>query len=73
MDMNMEMHSTPSATAPTASASQNAQDNIPTSYFAYGEHSTTILAHIALMILAWCFVLPAGMLLSNSAALRTIH
>lgn len=58
MDMNMDMHSTSSA-APTASAS-GTQPESPTSYFAYGEHSTTIIAHIALMVLAWCFVLPAG-------------
>jgi hypothetical protein len=30
------------------------------SYFAYGKHSGTIMAHIALMMLGWCIVLPAG-------------
>lgn len=72
MDINMDMHST-SATAPTASASQTPQTESPTSYFAYGEHSSTILAHIGLMILAWCFVLPAGKLLPKSASIETIH
>lgn len=57
--MDMDMPAT-SPAAPTASASQNAQ-----SYFAYGQHSNTILAHIALMILSWCFVLPAGKLLAK--------
>lgn len=34
--------------------------NWPMSYFAYGKHSSTIIAHIVLMVLAWCFVLPSG-------------
>ncbi|OJJ08843.1 hypothetical protein ASPVEDRAFT_145055 [Aspergillus versicolor CBS 583.65] len=63
MDMNMDLHSISSA-APTASASPTSPSESPTSYFSYGEHSTTILAHIVLMILAWCFVLPAAVLLS---------
>ena len=33
----------------------------PMSYFSYGQHSGTIVAHIALMIIAWFFVLPPGM------------
>lgn len=36
------------------------KSNGPMSYFAYGKHSDTISAHIALMTLGWCFVLPAG-------------
>lgn len=64
MDMNtgmsMDMHATTSAAAPTASVSQDAHSEGPMSYFAYGKHSSTVLAHIALMILGWCFVLPAG-------------
>lgn len=35
------------------------------SYFAYGKHPGTIVAHVALMILGWCFVLPAGMLFTG--------
>ena len=30
------------------------------SYFSYQKHSGTIIAHIALMILAWFFILPIG-------------
>lgn len=60
MDMEMNMHSSAStATAtPTPSASGHAND--PMSYFAYGKHSSSIIAHVALMVLGWCFVLPAG-------------
>lgn len=57
MDMGMDMHATatptPSATAPAASEA-------PMSYFAYSKHTTAILAHIILMVLGWCFVLPIG-------------
>ncbi|KAL5340572.1 hypothetical protein BJX70DRAFT_101128 [Aspergillus crustosus] len=48
----------------SASDSQDAHGDGPMSYFAYGQHSGTIVAHIALMVLAWCFVLPAAVLLS---------
>lgn len=52
-DMNMDSHG---GQDQPSEASQNA----PMSYFAYGKHSGTIIAHIALMVLAWCFVLPIG-------------
>lgn len=58
MGMNMDMHS--STAAPTPSAAAHANSEGPMSYFAHGKHSGTILAHIVLMILGWCFVLPAG-------------
>lgn len=58
MDMSIDMHSSTAAPTPTASAHANSEG--PMSYFAYGKHSSTILAHIALMSLGWCFVLPAG-------------
>ncbi|KAJ5831763.1 hypothetical protein N7474_000074 [Penicillium riverlandense] len=64
METSTEMHATSSTAAPTASVSQNAQSEGPMSYFAYGQHPSTILAHIALMILGWCFVLPAAVMLS---------
>lgn len=71
MDMDMatsvDMHATASAATPTVSVSQNAQTDGSTSYFSYGKHSSTILAHIALMTLGWCFVLPPGKLLSSSS------
>ena len=31
------------------------------SYFAYSDHSALMLAHISIMIVAWVFVLPCGM------------
>lgn len=58
MDMNMEMHSNASAPTPTTSAYAGSEGSM--SYFAYGKHSSTIMVHIALMVLGWCFVLPAG-------------
>jgi hypothetical protein len=61
MNMDMEMGMHPSATTATATATPSASGaNDPMSYFAYGKHSSSIIAHIALMVLGWCFVLPAG-------------
>ncbi|KAJ5317165.1 hypothetical protein N7508_001673 [Penicillium antarcticum] len=62
--MSMDIHATASAVTPTASVSHNAQNEGPTSYFSYGQHSSTILAHITLMTLGWCFILPAAVILS---------
>ncbi|KAJ5986049.1 hypothetical protein N7451_010414 [Penicillium sp. IBT 35674x] len=64
MATSLNMHTTSSVATPTSSVSQNAQTESHTSYFSYGQHSSTILAHIALMTLGWCFVLPAAVLLS---------
>ena len=66
MDMNMGMdsHASDSAAQPATSTAA-AYSEGPMSYFAYGKHSTTIMAHIALMILGWCFVLPAGKRISS--------
>ncbi|KAL4886890.1 hypothetical protein BJY04DRAFT_43411 [Aspergillus karnatakaensis] len=55
----MDMHATS-----RAAALHNARGEEPASYFAYGDHSGTIIAHIALMILGWCFVLPAAVMFS---------
>ena len=61
MDMSMDMGGGAAKTEPSASPSASAEpDNSPMSYFAYGQYPMTIIAHIAVMILAWCFVLPAG-------------
>lgn len=60
MDMGMNMHNMHTHTTPSPTASAHAHNQGPMSYFAYGKHSSTILAHIALMVLGWCFVLPAG-------------
>lgn len=63
MDMSMDMTSEAAATpAPTAHANSEG----PMSYFAYGKHSGAIMAHIALMMLGWCIVLPAGKLVRAS-------
>ncbi|KAL4743615.1 hypothetical protein BDV11DRAFT_177880 [Aspergillus similis] len=47
---------------------ENAQpetsDDSPISYFAYGQYTGWIVAHIALMVVAWCFVLPTAIMLS---------
>lgn len=64
MEERMDMHAASSTTAPTASVSTNGQSEGPMSYFSYGEHSSTIMAHIALMTLGWCLILPAGKLLT---------
>lgn len=61
MDMNMDQghgHGDAPAEAP-----KDTGDPADLSYFAYGEHSGMILAHIILMVLSWCFILPVGRLL----------
>lgn len=57
MDSSMQMGHGEDA---QATAAVNPAEAWPMSYFSYGEHSGTIIAHVALMILAWCFVLPIG-------------
>ncbi|KAL4805185.1 hypothetical protein BDV18DRAFT_142045 [Aspergillus unguis] len=65
MDMDMDMTSHESA-QPSASAPAPAQTsaNAPMSYFAYEKHTGWIVAHIALMVVAWCFALPTAVMLS---------
>lgn len=61
MDMDMDMSMGAGAAAITSSAPTTPHgDDGPMSYFAYSKHTTAIMAHIALMMLAWCIVLPAG-------------
>ena len=60
MGMSMDMHAATNTSSSTLRISSNISHEGPTSYFIYGKHSGTIIAHIALMILGWCFVLPAG-------------
>lgn len=60
MEMDMDMHASPSNLVPVATSSPNSGTDGTMSYFAYSKHSTTIMIHISLMILGWCFVLPAG-------------
>ncbi|CAI7663518.1 unnamed protein product, partial [Penicillium crustosum] len=57
MDMGMNMNAVTDAPQPTTTTMQNNTTG-PMSYFAYSKHSSTIIAHIALMVLGWCFVLP---------------
>lgn len=61
MDMDMEMSMASTAPMATATAAKTHSD-AAMSYFAYSKHSGTIIAHIALMVLGWCLVLPAGKL-----------
>lgn len=63
MDMGMSMDMGGHGHNATSESSQPAEDSLM-SYFAYGKHSGTIVAHIGLMVLAWCFILPAGEKLS---------
>lgn len=48
----------------TAEVTSPASDAAPESYFQYGQYSTWILAHIAIMTLAWVFILPVGTCIS---------
>ncbi|KAF9888917.1 hypothetical protein FE257_008086 [Aspergillus nanangensis] len=59
VEETIAMHASSGATAPQASGGDSV-----TSYFSYAEHSSTILAHIALMTIGWCFVLPPAVILS---------
>ncbi|KAJ5971685.1 uncharacterized protein N7479_001603 [Penicillium vulpinum] len=62
--MGMDMHAaTTNAPEPTTTAMPADTDG-PMSYFAYSKHSSAIIAHIALMVLGWCFVLPVAVMLS---------
>jgi len=36
------------------------EDQYPPTYFAHPDHKAAIYAHIALMVLAWVFMLPVG-------------
>lgn len=69
MDMGMNMNAVTDAPQPTTTTMQNNTTG-PMSYFAYSKHSSTIIAHIALMVLGWCFVLPVGKWLSCCCALN---
>jgi hypothetical protein len=62
MDMNMDMNMNMNMNMSSEHTATTHADG-PMSYFAYGKHSSSIIAHIALMVLGWCFLLPAGMYL----------
>jgi hypothetical protein len=59
MDMGMDMHMVTDAPKPTTTAMHANTDGMM-SYFAYTKHSSAIIAHIVLMVLGWCFILPVG-------------
>ncbi|KAJ5769843.1 uncharacterized protein N7511_001894 [Penicillium nucicola] len=61
-DMGMDMGA--STAVPQSSPTAHVTSSGPMSYFAYGKHSSSIIAHIALMVVAWCFVLPVAVMLS---------
>ncbi|KAL4993378.1 hypothetical protein BDV10DRAFT_179247 [Aspergillus recurvatus] len=63
MDMNMDMDHM-NMGASHEHAQPETSDDSPISYFAYGQYTGWIVAHIALMVLAWCFVLPTAIMLS---------
>lgn len=56
MDSGMDMSSHDSQPKENTEST----DDSPMSYFAYGKHSGAIMAHIGLMVAAWCFILPIG-------------
>ncbi|KAL5334742.1 hypothetical protein BJX70DRAFT_349009 [Aspergillus crustosus] len=64
MDMDMSHDMSMDMTCSHENPSPEASDNSPMSYFAYGKHTGWIVAHIALMVGAWCFVLPTAVMLS---------
>ena len=41
-------------------ATDSPKEDYPDTYFAHTEHTGVIYTHIALMVLAWVFVLPVG-------------
>ncbi|KAJ5206358.1 hypothetical protein N7491_003022 [Penicillium cf. griseofulvum] len=63
MDMGMDMHMVTDAPKPTTTAMQANTDGMM-SYFAYSKHTSAIIAHIILMVLGWCFILPVAVVLS---------
>ncbi|ELR08363.1 hypothetical protein VC83_04626 [Pseudogymnoascus destructans] len=63
--MDMGMTAT-GAGVPLGATPSNATLEVPPSYFRHPEYSHLILAHIALMTIAWVFVLPIAVMLSIS-------
>lgn len=65
-DMDMDMIAGAGSGVPLGITPSNATLEVPPSYFRHPEYSYLILAHIALMTIAWVFVLPIGMNLEPS-------
>ncbi|GAM42685.1 hypothetical protein TCE0_044r16897 [Talaromyces pinophilus] len=47
-------------------------ENKPQTYVALGEHSGSILAHINLEVISWCFILPIAVMLSIAHSRYTV-
>jgi hypothetical protein len=60
MSMGMDMSSS-LPMAPTATPTMTADLTSELSYFSYPDYKAWIWAHIALMIISWCFIAPIGM------------
>ncbi|KAL4977457.1 hypothetical protein BDW66DRAFT_132370 [Aspergillus desertorum] len=63
MDMNMDMDHMDMGASHEHGQPETSDDS-PISYFAYGQYTGWVVAHIALMVAAWCFVLPTAIMLS---------
>lgn len=72
MDMNMDMDHMDMGASHENAQPENGDDS-PMSYFAYGQYTGWIVAHIALMVVAWCFVLPTGMASAPFASRQVAH
>ncbi|OIW26401.1 hypothetical protein CONLIGDRAFT_706645 [Coniochaeta ligniaria NRRL 30616] len=59
-DMNMDMGMGANSTADQPLP----EDSYPLTYFALDEHTAAIYGHIALMVIAWVFMLPVAIMLS---------
>ena len=66
----MDMSSS-STTAPTVTPTMTADLTSELSYFSFPDYKAWIWAHIALMIIAWCFVAPIGMNITLNHVLET--
>ncbi|EEH09168.1 integral membrane protein [Histoplasma capsulatum G186AR] len=68
MEMDMDGDGGGSDSAGEHSSNNNgptpSDGSSPMSYFAYQEHAGSIVAHIVLMVIAWFFILPIGVMLS---------
>ncbi|UNI17308.1 hypothetical protein JDV02_003664 [Purpureocillium takamizusanense] len=67
VDMNMDM-----GTGEAAGHEQSASQSYPPTYFAHPHYVGVIYAHIALMVIAWVFVLPIAVMLSLARSRYTV-
>lgn len=57
-DMGKQIYMSINMTQPTTAA--HTSKDLPTKYFFFEKYSSAITAHITLLVLGWCFVLPIG-------------